>query len=397
MGISSSALPRTTCPRRLSGAAVASDVSEDVDNDLPPLEEVGPEQLLNDARTMGTCMVCFDEGIMLQLDCRHEICGQCLGTQLSTGYSGPRLTFSYLNCGICRAPLSHGSIREELARHGELRDQALQVAVWQFCADGLRGELCRALDREVSDSEVQTRAEAEMAVYRCHDCSEPFCAGRVDCIQAAGAEEECIDPKRLRCSACRWSDPLASQHRCLQHGHRFAIFKCNSCCDVAVWTCSSNHYCDRCHNEASIKKDYPCLGPGLCQLCRPHPPNAPAVIGDHVPEFILGCTACLGCADANEEPGPALSEYGDIFDFEDDYSDADDDLTPLTAKWGRECTLATSRLRATARRARAAAKAERLARNSQARRARGGQRLRGGRHKVPAVPWFDACHADVTA
>lgn len=81
------------------------------------------------------------------------------------------------------------------------------------------------------------------------------------------------------------------------HGHRFAMFKCDSCCDVAVWNCLSNHYCERCHEQACEPKHYPCPGLELCPLGIPHPPNTEAVHEAQMfKSFVIGCTACLAGA-----------------------------------------------------------------------------------------------------
>lgn len=368
-----------------------ADVEGDID-DLPPLEEVGFEGLLDGATALGTCMVCFDEGSMLRLECHHTICEQCLDKQLSTGWPGTRMTFGYLHCGVCRGPLAHGSLQETLAKHRELRREVTEVAVRQYCADGWPEHLCETLGRSATEDEVQSFAEAEMAVYRCFECHQPYCAGRAECIQAAEQE---LSPRQLRCATCKWSAELPLEPRCQEHGHRSAIFKCDSCCDIAVWICASNHYCERCHREAGVSKHYPCPGPGLCPRGRPHPPNMPALFGsgEAVPGFVIGCAACLGCVDLNEasvQGSVAGSDYGgDDYIHEDELVPFSDDCS--SAKHSRERARATSSLRAAARRSRIAAKMERLAQKSSGRRGGWGRRVRGGRHKVPTISWFEDC------
>merc|ERR1712072_1111594 len=87
------------------------------------------------------------------------------------------------------------------------------------------------------------------------------------------------------------------------------MFKCDSCCDIAVWNCEYHHYCERCHEEACQPKTYPCPGPDLCPLGMPHPRNLEADLNDaessdaHHQPFVVGCTACLA-----QETGYAMDE-----------------------------------------------------------------------------------------
>mmetsp|Transcript_109153 Transcript_109153/g.233260 ORF Transcript_109153/g.233260 Transcript_109153/m.233260 type:complete len:512 (+) Transcript_109153:103-1638(+) len=257
----------------------------DFSGDLPPLEEIPAPSPSKELQ--GTCAVCFEEGSVLQLDCEHTYCLECLEGQLAARWPGPRVTFQYLQCALCRAPLQHDLIEDSLEKHRELRDRIVAVAARKFCEDSSPDE---------RDENVEARAEAEMTVYMCGDCSEPYCAGRVDCAVAA-AEAEVA--QQHRCHECEWAT-LAKRddRRCMIHGHRFAMFKCDSCCAVATWNCYSNHYCERCHNQAGQAKYYPCPGPELCPLGIPHPRNVEAIHGDTMTSFVLGCTACLGCEEA---------------------------------------------------------------------------------------------------
>lgn len=264
------------------------EVEADLLLDLPPLEEI--PALSPSDECQGTCAVCFEECSVLQLGCEHTYCLACLEGQLAARWPGPRVTFQYLQCALCRAPLAHELIQEALEKHRELRSRVIAAAVRKFQDDDSSNEI---------GEDVNARAEAEMAVYMCSDCSDPYCAGRVDCAAAAAEAEVSI---QHRCHECEWAAVATTDdRRCMRHGHRFAMFKCDSCCAVATWNCYSNHYCERCHNQASDVKCYPCPGPDLCPLGMPHPRNVQAVHGTVTTSFVIGCTACLGCTDATEE------------------------------------------------------------------------------------------------
>lgn len=134
----------------------------------------------------------------------------------------------------------------------------------------------------------------------CTACGLPYCGGRVNCVQESEPE---LQVQQLLCQECEWHTlGCSDDRRCMVHGHRYAMFKCDSCCAIATWNCKRHHYCDRCHPQASAAKHYPCPGAGLCPLGIPHPRNVEAVLShsdfEQYPafrSFVLGCTACLGC------------------------------------------------------------------------------------------------------
>jgi len=209
------------------------------------------------------------------------------------------MSFGYLNCALCRVPIMHRQIQVQVAVHLELQERAVKAAVQKFRDDGLVEEMQQTFSTPVSDSEISLRAVKEMAVFQCCDCKEPYCAGRMDCAAVQNHEGE-----ETRCPDCEWAAVKDSNdHRCMIHGHRFAMFKCDSCCNIAVWNCTSHHYCERCHNQAGDKKHYPCPGPELCPLGMAHPPNQEAVhCSEQCASFCIGCTACLGCTEAENPP-----------------------------------------------------------------------------------------------
>jgi len=176
----------------------------------------------------------------------------------------------------------------------------------------------KCLSAGASDDEVRARAQSIMAVYMCSDCSEPYCAGRADC--AALLHEEAAAEQHRCCSECEWAKMASAEdRRCMLHGHRFAIYKCDSCCDVAVWCCDGHHYCERCHNFPDSDKNFPCPGPDHCPLGIPHPRNEAANINEPMehPSFVIGCSACLGqacmgCEDEEQDDlgGPAGYAFG---------------------------------------------------------------------------------------
>jgi len=136
-------------------------------------------------------------------------------------------------------------------------------------------------------SKAEEKCLEELAILHCIECKTYFSGGKIKC-----AEMLELDMDNVRCEQCSWQDAV-EDHRCLKHGYQYAIYKCDSCCDVATFQCSTNHYCHRCHNQAYQKKNYPCPGPEKCKLGMPHPKNVEAYHGQTNDGFVVGCIKCI--------------------------------------------------------------------------------------------------------
>eukprot|EP00808_Paulinella_micropora_P030535 g64457.t1 len=299
---------------------------------------------------------------LLELKCSHCYCVECLQQQLKAKWPGARLTFSFLLCGFCRAPLADtdkckfpAEVAQEIKTSQDLEKAVGVVALKKLKVDDpdlkdLRKALQRVLDKE-KDKEQGKEAKSErsaaewrkllgklskslddsapvkegkegkegkaaakpgepfkipdevltehamriMACFMCTRCKLPFVGGRVEC-GAAGDQAAEPDPTTLVCHTCTWSG-LSSDHKCNTHGISEAMYKCDSCCNIATYSCSNNSkYCDRCHPCPQVNqvKDFPCPGPDKCPLGMPHPPNLGAPYGQYTaPMYIIGCIACM--------------------------------------------------------------------------------------------------------
>lgn len=311
------------------------------------------------------------------------MCNVCLDAQLTAQWPGLRMTFGYLRCGVCRAPLAHASISCRLKEHWEMRRQVLAVSLERYRRDGLLAELEATLGGAATQQEEEAHAEEQMLVYSCRDCRKPYCAGLASCGDALEQTEK---NERTRCPDCEWRSAEATDRRCTVHGPSFAIYKCDLCCSLAVWECGQSHYCEPCHS-GSMETIQPCPGLHCCPLGILHPPN-----NNSGTAFVFGCTACCGCKDMNEvEEGYANSDYQSDYGDDDDNDDlclADD---PIAMKFVREEARMKSRIRTVTHAARRVAKQWRCARggfpkwvNERARmRERSGKQ--GGRRKVSRV------------
>lgn len=142
----------------------------------------------------------------------------------------------------------------------------------------------------------------------CSTCYEPFCSGRAECAQQMN-----LSVVDTRCSQCEWNFQSGHAHdqRCMLHGHRSAIFKCDFCCSVATYRCGGNtNFCERCHRQAYSNIYFPCPGPKYCTLDIPHPCILNEEGEGSVRSFVLGCSACQGFEGANE--GFSLGTAGEF-------------------------------------------------------------------------------------
>lgn len=231
------------------------------------------------------------EGALIQLtDCKHYAHISFLHQQLRSRWTGSNISFGYLNCGECRAPLRHDTLALQLIPHQLLKQQV-------ECLCRQQAQEIKLFDRaELENNAVVTTALCMEALsfYLCSKCTEPFCAGRVEC-----AQNDELDLRNLMCASCVFDCQDAKQiatgwrGKCQTHGYRFAVYKCDSCCSVATFDCRSNHYCERCHNKATDEKTFKCLGPGKCPLGIEHPPNGAGVHGTVDVGFVIGCSKCF--------------------------------------------------------------------------------------------------------
>jgi hypothetical protein len=259
------------------------------------------------------CSICRDDedtldNQMIKLSsCQHYAHVACLRQQLQSRWPGKSISFTYLQCAECRSALRHDTLHHHLTPHLHLKEKVEQLCLQQARADNLIEDFEKKMVEE--KEETTARCMSTLSCYLCAQCSEPFCGGRVDC-----AEDDQLDTSALCCPSCAFAKteddvltPSSSKTtsvwrgKCTTHGYKFAIYKCDSCCSVATWDCRSNHYCERCHNQAYVNKDYKCPGVDQCPLGIPHPPNSSAVHGQVENGFVIGCSKCfLGPEDSSD-------------------------------------------------------------------------------------------------
>ncbi|KAL5268418.1 hypothetical protein ACHWQZ_G002322 [Mnemiopsis leidyi] len=233
------------------------------------------------------CVICFTESLgcapCLQLTCGHILHSQCIATVVRNRWIGPRITFSFLHCPICKGLLEHEYLDEMLKDLHILMEDVKKKSVMRLKYDGLSFD---------SEEEAVENAMNKYAYYQCFKCKKAYFGGEAQCQADAGDD---FDPEDLVCGGCS----NLSQEVCPKHGTDYLEYKCRYCCSVAVYFCfGTTHFCTPCHDDfvrlRGLSKDAlpQCpVGPKASQL----EGSCPLGLVDHPAtgeEFALGCGVC---------------------------------------------------------------------------------------------------------
>ncbi|KAG0414124.1 hypothetical protein HPB47_008717, partial [Ixodes persulcatus] len=265
---------------------------------LPCLHGCGTARgLRQDADDM--CMICFSEALScapaIQLTCGHVFHYHCCKTVLSRSWSGPRITFSFSLCPICKAPMEHGVLRDLLEPIRALFEDVQRKALMRLEYEGLhRAEAITAPGARFHGDPAGFAME-RYAYYVCFKCKKAYYGGEVRCDVEAGPVDD-YDPAELVCGAC--SD-ISRAQMCPKHGTDFLEYKCRYCCSVAVFFCfGTTHFCNACHDDFQRVANLPKQQLPRC----PAGPKAKQLEGEECPlhikhpptgeEFALGCGVC---------------------------------------------------------------------------------------------------------
>ena len=124
------------------------------------------KDLRQDADDM--CMICFSEALccapVINLSCGHMFHHQCTVDALSRKWPGPRITFNFAMCPICKAPVDHPLLKEELQPVWELQEDVKRKALMRLEYEGLHSKL--------SQDERASHAMERYAYYVCFKCKK---------------------------------------------------------------------------------------------------------------------------------------------------------------------------------------------------------------------------------
>ncbi|ESO93791.1 hypothetical protein LOTGIDRAFT_205644 [Lottia gigantea] len=255
------------------------------------------EQLKQDADDM--CMICFTEALSaapaIKLKCGHVFHLQCSRTILEKRWVGPRITFGFSLCPICKATIDHPVLKELLDPIRELYDDVKRKALMRLEYEGLHKAEAITTPGARFYKDPAGFSMDRYAYYVCYKCNKAYYGGEARCDEQAGGGED-YDPKELVCGGC--SD-VSSAQMCPKHGTDFLEYKCRYCCSVAVFFCfGTTHFCNACHDDFQRVTNVPKSELPHC----PAGPRCKQLDGDECPlhvqhpvtgeEFALGCGVC---------------------------------------------------------------------------------------------------------
>ncbi|KAK6627348.1 hypothetical protein RUM44_009825 [Polyplax serrata] len=243
------------------------------------------------------CMICFTEALScapaIQLQCGHVFHAHCTRNALVQRWAGPRITFSFSQCPICKAPMRHAVLSELLKGIQELFEDVKRKALMRLEYEGLHRAVAITSPGAKFFNDPAAYAMDRYAYYVCYKCNKAYYGGEARCDIDMNGE---FDPSELVCGGC--SD-VARAQMCPKHGTDFLEYKCRYCCSVAVFFCfGTTHFCNSCHDDFQrvtniAKSELPSCPAGPkakqldgdeCPLHVSHPPTGE--------EFALGCGVC---------------------------------------------------------------------------------------------------------
>ena len=203
------------------------------------------------------CPLCWTESLgaapSITLACGHTIHSHCAQEQIARSWPGGPITFSFMECPVCRKDMEHPQLDKSLAGHKKLREQVRLMAVEQACEEHGGPDAVELL-ADAAKEPVEAYAMRQSVFKQCWTCKSPFFFGAAHCgggeAQAAAQEE---DKEGILCKECEASSGNAET--CDRHGTEALMWKCRYCCSPATYECFSYaHFCDNCHEYPAIKE-----------------------------------------------------------------------------------------------------------------------------------------------
>jgi len=196
------------------------------------------------------CMICFTEPLSpipcIRLHCNHVFHFSCVRGVLNAKWFGPRITFGFTQCPICKAEINHTALTDLLQPIRSLYDDVKKKALMRLEYEGLSRSEALTTEGARWFNNPTGFALYRYAYYVCFKCNKAYFGGEARCDQEAGAGDV-FNPEELVCGGC--SDVSQAQ-MCPKHGTDYLEYKCRFCCSVAVFFCfGTTHFCNACHDN----------------------------------------------------------------------------------------------------------------------------------------------------
>uniref|UniRef100_A0A914IC61 RCR-type E3 ubiquitin transferase n=1 Tax=Globodera rostochiensis TaxID=31243 RepID=A0A914IC61_GLORO len=275
----------------------------------PPCLQCPSDQFHQDADDL--CAICLSERLgeapCVQLRCLHFFHWRCVRTALEKRWPGPRISFRFMQCPLCKGNIEHPAFEDllvplkelenDVKRKARLRLEYERGGGWGTAPAGTSSESAR------DESALLETALDKYMYVQCSRCLKAYFGGESQCqlgLEEVGFGTE-FDPAELVCGGCAAEMGHGGTVVCERHGTDFLEFKCRFCCSVAVYFCfGTTHFCAACHSDFQRLVMLPrhalpkCpVAPRAVQMAELEP--CPLRIASHPPtgeEFALGCGIC---------------------------------------------------------------------------------------------------------
>jgi len=245
------------------------------------------------------CMICFTESLSpipsILLQCGHVFHYHCCKAVLSAKWHGPRISFGFTNCPICKVRMQHPALAPLMDPILALYEDVKKKALMRLEYEGL--SKCEAVTSEGArwHNDPAGFAMERYAYYVCFKCGKAYFGGEARCDLEAGGGDT-FNPEELVCGGC--SDVSQAQ-MCPKHGTDYLEYKCRYCCSVAVFFCfGTTHFCNACHDDFQRVANIPKAELPQCPVAPKAVPMDLEECPLHVKhpatgeEFALGCGVC---------------------------------------------------------------------------------------------------------
>ena len=134
----------------------------------------------------GICMYELGEAPCVRV-CKsnHVFHGECIKELLERGYTTLNITWNYLDCPSCKAPMDIpatmpvlGPLLKQLRQR---KERVQQMAMREALVAGLRESPKLADPNDQYFEDFPALALASCTFYECHTCKEPYFGGMNDC------------------------------------------------------------------------------------------------------------------------------------------------------------------------------------------------------------------------
>ncbi|KAF4109316.1 hypothetical protein G5714_010389 [Onychostoma macrolepis] len=159
------------------------------------------------------CMICFTEALSaapaIQLDCSHVFHLQCTRRVLENRWLGPRITFGFMSCPICKNKINHSVLKDLLDPIKELYEDVRRKALMRLEYEGLHKSEAITMSGARFYNNPAGFAMNRYAYYVCYKCKKAYFGGEARCDAEAGQGDD-YDPVSSSVALAQ----MCPEHRC---------------------------------------------------------------------------------------------------------------------------------------------------------------------------------------